>query len=160
MPISQINTNSIANGAVVAADLAAGAARANFGAGAVLQVVTVTASTDVTTTNADILSLTITPSSTSSRIFLIGNATVSSNPGSNAYGTLTLIRNSSTIMIAYSGFNSAIYTAIPMTAQIVDSPSTTSSTTYKLNISRGSGGTSTVTTSGVGYSLTAMEIAG
>jgi hypothetical protein len=48
MPISQINTNSIANGAVVAADLAAGAAlsnlgssqlaRANMAPGSVLQV--------------------------------------------------------------------------------------------------------------------------
>jgi hypothetical protein len=85
MPISQINTNSIANGAVVAADLAAGAAlsnlgtsqlaRANMASGSVLQVVTTTKTdtasfTSGSFTNLTGLSVAITPSSTTSRIFV------------------------------------------------------------------------------------------
>ena len=169
MPISQIVTNSIANGAVIAADLAAGAALSNLGSsqladanmapGSVIQVVSTSSAVNISTTGTNILSLTITPLSASSRIYLIGNCTVSSNPGSNAYGVLALVRNSSTLIQAYSGFNSAIFTAIPITVQFVDSPSTTSTTTYILSLSRGSGGTSSVTTSGEAYSLTAMEIA-
>jgi hypothetical protein len=128
--------------------------------GSVIQVVTTSSAVNISTQSTNILSLAITPSSTSSRIYLIGNCTVSCNPGSNAYGNLIILRNNTTVITAYSGFNSAIFTAIPIAIQFVDSPSTTSSITYVLNLSRGSGGTSSVTTSGEAYSLTAMEIAG
>ena len=61
MPISQINTNSIATGAVSAADLASGAAlsnlgssqldRANMASGSVLQVVSASSNSQVSTTS-------------------------------------------------------------------------------------------------------------
>jgi len=75
---------------IVASNLATGAARTNFGAGAVLQVVSYTKSDTFTTTASGIidipgLSLSITPSSTSSKIMILGRVNVGADNASIAY---------------------------------------------------------------------------
>lgn len=73
--ISKLGALLNSNGQVQATGLAAGAARANFGAGAVLQVIQSTTSTSTSSTSnsyvdASGLSVTITPTSATSK-FLI-----------------------------------------------------------------------------------------
>ena len=166
MPISQIVTNSIANGAVVAADLAAGAAlsnlgtsqlaRANMPAGSVLQVVTTTKTNNFSTSSGsyvDItgLSATITPTSTSSRILVITNFFAGGT--SAEYPKFKLVRNGSDIFLgdAYGSASRAsagMYPAAQASSQIVsvatsyvDSPSSTSALTYKWQVFTFSGRT-------------------
>jgi hypothetical protein len=142
MPISQIVTNSIATGAVTSADLAAGAARSNFGAGAVLQVVQsiATASTFINTTNETAvtgMSASITPSATSSRILVmitIGEFRVPLGDGS----MWQLYRNGSKIanMINEASYSSVLTASanfgLTFAWSVVDSPSSTSALTYAL----------------------------
>ena len=159
MPISQINTNSIANGAVVAADLAAGAALSNLGSsqladanmapGSVIQVVqTVKADAYSTTSpqgnNALIpgLSAALTPISTSSRIFVQVNFGILSSSTDSTYG-ISIFRNNvqiaqgdpagnrmrTTIAGGYAT-GSAAWRGSSNSIMFVDSPSTTSACTY------------------------------
>ena len=53
--------------------------------------------------------------------------------------------------------NTTVYTQYGIS--YLDSPSTTSSTTYTLSIKRGSGSTNLVGTDGTNYMITAMEVA-
>ena len=71
-----IVSGNIADGTITASDLATGAARANFGAGAVLQVVNAeytSVANAATGLLVDIFSANITPSSTTSKIYVIAN---------------------------------------------------------------------------------------
>lgn len=148
MPISQINTNSIANGAVVAADLAAGAARANFGAGAVLQVVqgALTSQVIVTSTSfIDIgLSANITPSATSSKI-LIMYGLQANGYTDNEYANIRLFRNSTNLLTGDADGNRtpsfstvggiSNFTSMVMSSGMyLDSPSSTSSINYSVRV--------------------------
>ena len=165
--------------------LAVGALPSNvIGGGAVLQVVSVT-KTDTFSSSAtaytDItgLSLSITPVSTSSRILIVANLTTVEPTTNNLY--LRFVRDSTPIAVgnaagtrtqATGGFryptsdNGGIG-AVGMS--FVDSPSTTSATTYKIQMGL-QGGTGYVNRSGddadvVGRgryvsTITAMEIAG
>lgn len=111
-------------------------------AGSVLQVVQGSATTGASTTSAtysDIgLSATITPSKTSSKILAIAslNAYVSSPSSTAAYGSFSLVRGST--LINYSDVGLNIGGATSQTADVIveiarlDSPSTTSATTYKV----------------------------
>jgi hypothetical protein len=161
MPISQIVTNSIANDAVVTADIAngavtsakmaSGAARANFGAGAVLQVVQATNTAAVTTTtNTTVVSANITPTSASSVILILANVgfEVSGDTG-HAYGNIQ--RNSSNIFVGsaagsrpratWAQNNSGGNGTVAFSMAYIDSPATTSSTTYGINVSSSNGTT-------------------
>jgi hypothetical protein len=190
MPISQIVTNSIANGAVVAADIADGAVtRAKMGyAGAVLQVVQ-TYKTDVfSTTNTssfvDItgLSVSITPTSSSSKILVMATLTDCSTTAGLSDGMFQVLRGSTAIgngnnggtapLMAYvSTFISGNVTFTDSVIfNFLDSPATTSSTTYKVQcrlwsnvgdtgtlfVGRRSGNDSFISPS----SITVLEIAG
>ena len=198
MPISQINTNSIANEAVVTADIAngavtsakmaSGAARANFGAGAVLQVVSTIKTDTASTTSAswsDIsgLSVSITPTSSTSRILVLLNVTGGNNNGGAA---VKLLRDSTDIAISTTATGSQTNASFgnyfdngdanSMRGHgltFLDSPSTTSSITYKAQFRMGttSGGwifyvNRAVGNDNAGYSIktvstiTVMEIAG
>ena len=141
MPISQIVTNSIANGAVVAADLAAGAARANFGAGAVLQVVEGTFAGQTASTSGTFvdtgLSASITPSSASNRILVFFTSPVL-NGGTGTELGARIVRNSTTLTASYKSGNASIFASC--TGIIYDNPATTSSTTYKIQFARIAGG--------------------
>jgi hypothetical protein len=167
MPISQIVTNSIATGAVSAADLAAGAARANFGAGAVLQVLTDVQSGEQSTTSTSfvntVLSITITPASSNSKIFVLYTGSAGNDNASQTF--LTITRNGTNIGNGNAGLMriwfqaSGSYHFGGFSMSILDSPATTSATTYTVQFR---------TDAGIGYisganstdSLTVFEIAG
>jgi hypothetical protein len=146
MPISQIVTNSIANdavvtvdianGAVTSAKMASGAARANFGAGAVLQVVSATYGVQTEFSTASYvdtgLTATITPSSATSRILVLVSQSSIWRMSGSGYGELRLVRDA-TALGRFAGEFTVINGAAA-SATFLDSPSTTSATTYKTQI--------------------------
>lgn len=120
--------------------------------GKVLQVVTTQLTTAFTTTGAttwhDVtgLSVSITPSATDSRIFLTGN--VSGFGGSGEYGGIKILRDSTAIGVGTGTLSSRIaghknmwaattYHTTPMAISWVDSPATSSSLVYKVQIYSG-----------------------
>ena len=170
MAISQIVTNSIANGAVTAADLAAGAARANFGAGAVLQVVnglsggsTTTSSTSFVSTS---LNASITPTSSSSRVIALVSTTTWIQSNVSEYAILTLYRNGTNLgsgSLSALTINSGAYNATydtTCTFAYVDSPASTSSLTYTLYLKSYAGNGVSVNDTTSTNSIILMEIAG
>ena len=150
----------------------AGIATTKLGAGAIIQVsnlITATqAQTIATATYTDLtsMSLSITPSSASNKILLISY--VSANLGDSEGFGLAYVRNST--IIAYTGdandnfsfYHNAggpIYSAIPFI--YIDSPSSTSSITYKIQASTYLSSSIQFNDSGSYYpTFFAMEIAG
>ncbi len=117
------------------------------------------------------ITLSITPKSTSSKILLLASIQVSNGTNVNANETgFQFVRGSTSIRVferpifAYnqSGDNIAIDANISL--NFLDSPSTTSATTYKVQVKEGSSGTIRINdhiVTGNGCStLTLMEIAG
>ena len=111
------------------------------GGGKVLQVVTATASTsytNATTTLTDVtgLTATITPTSATSRILVVISATVAASASASvAYVGARLLRGATSI-VSYQEYG-FIFQQAPgglqqATIQYMDSPATTSATTYKL----------------------------
>jgi hypothetical protein len=151
--ITGLAAGGLPNGTVTADDLASGAARANFGAGAVLQVVQ-TVKTDTFSTQStsyvDItgLSCSITPSSTNSKILVLTNISIQSQ---NAHGGgMILLRNGTAINQAdsassrrrssfsghgYTGDGAGdTYMQFAVVGTYLDSPASTSSVTYKVQV--------------------------
>ena len=152
-----ITSAKIASGAVAASDLASGAARANFGAGGVLQVVQGTSTTPSTLnpgqtfTNLPNLSVSITPSSTSSKIMIVYHTHCGVNT-ENGEIMYRLARNSSAIHIGDSRDSNTRVTygigdakagigyawgALLFSGCYLDSPSTISSCTYTIQVATG-----------------------
>ncbi len=138
------------------------------GMGKVLQVVTATDSTqrDVTSTSyvtgSNTLSVNITPSSTSSKIFVMYNTAVYKN-GNNQVGNTTLYRDSTNLGDSTNGL-SYFYIGSDdvgqqVSASLLDSPSSTSQITYQVYV-RTSAGTFSINYQSCVASITAMEIAG
>lgn len=155
MAISQINTNSIATGAVSAGDLADGsvtAAKLAAGVGGkVLQVVSTTKTDGFSrsSTNSDFgdvtgLSAVITPTSASNKILVLVNTALSITPAGNR-GGMRVTRNGTAIAIGDAnssnprasgvgnqvGSAAALFQSVSMT---LDSPATTSAVTYQVQI--------------------------
>mgnify|MGYP003655083778 CR=1 FL=1 len=122
----------------------------NSGAGKVLQVVQ-TVKTDTFTTNSQTpvdvtgLSVAITPSSTSSKILISVNVFIGG--ASNRYPYLLLLRGSTSIGLGSGASGSRINTFISthladtykmhgISNQFLDSPATTSATTYKIQLTQ------------------------
>ena len=148
--------------------------------GKILQVVSTT-KTDLfsttSTTNVDItgLSVSITPSATSSKIFVVCNV-VQGHSNSGYWNYLTLLRDSTAINVGTGGTTdnstATIYTAsgfanssVSITA--LDSPSSTSALTYKVQMRiKAGGGTgrinslANVGSEGSSSTITVMEVAG
>lgn len=170
MSIVRINNLGITDGTIVNADInsAAAIATTKLGAGAVLQVVTATDSTERTTTSTSFvtstgLSLSITPSSTSNKIFLISSFEGYNNtPPENTF--YTLYRNSTNLGATY-GFASYRASSNQVEMSIcmshLDSPSSSSAITYAVYF-RVTGGTGFVNKGGgnITGTLTAFEIKG
>lgn len=105
--------------------------------GSVLQTVEAqsqSSTTAPTTSFADVngTSISITPTSTSSKILLIWNTGGMSNGTNNSirfrvYRDSTLVRN-----LSRYGYCSGNWNPVPLAIQYLDSPATTSSVTYKL----------------------------
>jgi hypothetical protein len=112
------------------------------GGGKILQVVEARLTSDfshTSTSNTDVgLSVSITPSSTSSKILVSFTGYTYAGAGSdhNPYGSWAILRGSTIIMAAQQGWymndtpNKTNYGNTHM--QILDTPSTTSATTYKI----------------------------
>ena len=166
MSIIKLNATRGLEGALPAVS---GASLTGVSAGKVLQVVTGTTSTRVESTSATYadtgLSVTITPSSSSNKVFIIGTQAEcfkSSNNSANSIH-MRLLRGSTEILdIIDRGLLNASaienMTNIPFTH--LDSPSTTSATTYKTQFhNHGSYALSSVQQQSAGVStITAMEI--
>ena len=149
-----------------AADLTGTVASARLPAGSVIQVVNYIYTGQTTTTGDWIdtgLTVTITPSSVSSKILVNVHQTGLSNDTSTSGVKLRLMRNSTTLVqfengAAYqSGDNDVGGSGITY----LDSPATTSATTYKTQFGKGAGssGTAKVGHYGVSSGITVMEIA-
>ena len=142
-----IVTGKIKDANVTAAKLASGAARTNFGAGAVLQVVqgvnTNVQNSLTSSTFADIpnLSAVITPSSTSNKILVM----VSLYGGATSNCSVRLMRGSTPIAVNTNSptgsrrvssagdlYSNSQNTGSTISITFLDSPATTSSTTYKM----------------------------
>ena len=149
--------------------------------GNILQVVSVTKDTSFTTTSSSFtditgLSVAITPSATSSKILVLMNI-ATSNTTSTGMAMTQLVRGSTAISIGASGETGepatgytaqAGYDMGQVAVQYLDSPSTTSATTYKLQLKAPSGQTAAVNRTGeyqsqqgnVASGITLMEVAG
>ena len=140
--------------------------------GNILQVITATDSTERTTTStsfvtaSNTLSIQITPSSASNKIFV--TASMSYITPSNTYSFfITLFRDSTNLGESTRGFGNLFsgssYNYSHATLQVLDSPNTTSQITYQPYIAVGnSAGTGGINNGSVGSfsTITAFEIAG
>ena len=135
--------------------------------GKVLQMVETSSFTSQTTSGAtklDVLSLTITPASSSNKILLLGELSAYMIPSNSvASSGVYIYRGGSAgsgTLVSHSIFwdNDANGTYAVHGKTAVDSPNTTSATTYHLTLARQSGNTNTVSTDGYSYSLVALEI--
>ena len=136
--------------------------------GKLLQAITATDSTTRNTTSAsyvtasNTLSISITPSSVSSRIFIIASFTYyASNEG-----LFTFFRNStnlatdSTVSLSFfKGVSYGAFDSMQNNMSFLDSPATTSATTYQVYFKRGASGTAYINNGSQGV-ITAFEIAG
>lgn len=136
MSLVQLRSRGILDGTISASDLATGVG------GKVLQVVTNTRSTDFTTTSTSFvdsgLSASITPSSTSNKILILVNLNTCSTTSNSGDGAGMQILRGATSIFSDSWF---IYNSGTVGLQAnagsfnyYDSPSTTSSTTYKVQV--------------------------
>jgi hypothetical protein len=138
LPAANINDTSIGNITALPAGVG----------GKVLQVVTATDSTERTTTStsfvtaSNTLSVTITPSSTLSKIYVSANFSYGTPSGTVSVYT-SLFRGATNLGDATNGFGNLFdgssYEYSHATLQILDSPSTTSATTYQVYFKIGSG---------------------
>ena len=154
-----VGTSQLANGAVTLAKT-----DGNFGK--VLQVVensSTTTLTNSTTTVSEMLNASITPSSTSNKIFIIGTANLDAQSNGNTYSEIQVFRGtlSGTGLgaVATGRSGSGAYLA-NLNAIHLDSPNTTSAQQYTLGFRKASGSTTSTSTDGRFYSLILMEIAG
>ena len=138
------------------------------GAGGVLQVVTTSSTTSFSTSSTtyiDTISLSITPSSTSSRILIIPSLCLANAGASGPDGSMfvRLFRGSTALFEStqrtywYSG--AGVYLITPGSMVYADSPAASSSTTYKVQIRAGAT-TAYLNADGGASSLTLLEIAG
>jgi hypothetical protein len=139
-----------------------------FPAGHVIQVQSATYSTQTSNnTNAYVdtgLSASITPSSTSSKILVLvsQNGCYVGGSATNILGRIQLLRGASVLAIIGNEIGEGLASAVGLTsvsAMYLDSPSTTSSTTYKTQF-QGSSGYFTVQISSTVSTIVLLEISG
>jgi len=189
MPLTKIQSLGITDGTIVAGDIASGAiTAAKVAAGAVVQVVSTNktdtfASSSIANTFVDVtgLSVSITPSSTSNKILIL--ATVNHGTDGVRATALRLLRNSTSINIGTTSGNRTAASTVAIgenydtnrgevsSINFLDSPATTSSVTYKIQIGilESTGNVARVNTSGAdgdftyiarsASTITVMEIA-
>jgi len=171
MPLTRIQSLGITDGTIVNADINASAAIAGTkltGVGKVLQVVTATDATARSTTStsfvtaSNTMSVTITPSSASNKIFVIATGSIYI-AGSLTYAKATIYRGATNLGSAdgmsnvYNGSND---TSSGLSLSILDSPNTTSATTYQVYILTNASHAAYLNVNNTKGSITAFEIAG
>jgi len=135
------------------------------------QVVTTTTTNSTTTTSAgtvDVsgLSVTITPTNSTSKILITTSFNLTGATSSTNYflGIYSLLRSSSSLTSAFAGgyypSGGGVNTVDYSTAAVsyVDSPATTSATTYKMQITNLYGNTFSANSGAYSIQITAMEI--
>ena len=139
------------------------------GGGKILQVVTATDSTSRSSTSSSFvtasntLSVDITPSATSSKVFVLYTGAVQNAGNTNSTSFFTIYRDSTNIG---GGSNNALASAYinannlvaNMSIGILDSPSTTSATTYQVYFKNDNSTTVYLNAQGTLSSITAFEI--
>lgn len=165
--LSKLGALLNSDGKVPSGALASGAARANFGAGAVLQVVQATTTGATSTSSnayiATTLAVSITPSSASSKILVFGQMFIYGSTNTTQ-PNITLYRSGTELIGSYGlgNFYSTTGGYIEAIAafSLLDSPATTASRTYTLYGRNPSVvGTATFGDNGRTSVITAMEIA-
>ena len=168
MAITRIITPAVNDSAVTSAKLASGAVTsaklASGVGGKVLQVVTANKTSQASSNSTSFtdagLSLAITPSASSSKIYLVftTNGRCDNSAAKAAY---TILRGS-TVLSTSDGFakiNNADNIVCPVSASFLDAPSTTSETTYKIQYKvSNSNGNVYISESNTTSTLTAFEI--
>jgi hypothetical protein len=134
--------------------------------GNVIQVVQATSTSQFSTTSTSFVttgfSTSITPSFSTSKVLILLSAMVYSNTAT-AEPQIAIYRGGSTIGTFTDLFSSSSAVIAGNSAMYLDSPATTSSTTYTLYLKQGNtgtGGTVYIGPNGTTYSLILMEIAG
>lgn len=143
-----------------------GLAKASLPTGSVLQVVNGSTTTSVTSSTSTLvdttLTATITPTSATSKILVFVSQNGIRKQTNNAYTQLTLLRNSTqlyTFEVALGFTNSTATNDTASSTTYLDSPATTSATTYKTQFCSNPG-VASVTVQVAGTStITLMEIA-
>ncbi len=140
LPDGIVDTDMLANGAVTAA---------KRGAGAILQVKHSFSDVFSTTSTSYVdsgLSVTITPTSSSSKFIINVNAIGSASSDNSSQGVFRIVRDSTTVagqktLTVSSGAYGEAFAVVegtreryPVTTSLEDSPNTTSSITYKLRV--------------------------
>jgi hypothetical protein len=144
--------------------------KATLPTGCILQVVSVnaggTTTSSASSTYADIsgLSVSITPSSSTSKVLVIVDVTGCKKETNNTYLALKLLRGSTSILDfeKEGGYNnlSTIQEFGGVGCSYLDSPATTSSTTYKVQLASVTNVGNVSVNNSAGYSsITVMEIA-
>jgi len=141
--ITGISAGGLPDACVTAADLASGAARSNFGAGCILQVVqnqvtTVWSTSSTTFVDVTGMTATITPSSTSSKVLVL----VDTKFGSASNGTAKIVRNGLDVYVgdaatlatrsSFGDFYSPTVYSFNQMVCYLDSPNSASAVTYKI----------------------------
>ena len=170
-PNQSVNLASNVTGTLPTANGGTGAT--SFAPGKILQVLSATDSTARNTnstsfvTVSNTLSVNITPSATSSKIFVIVNTTAYNNvSGKSMY--LSIYRDSSDLGNGSSGMINSYDTDTsgqrtigqPTSMSVLDSPSSTSQLTYQVYVKTDSGGEIYFNYANIKASITAFEIAG
>jgi hypothetical protein len=162
--VGTTDTQTLTNKSIVATQLTGTIASARLPTGSVLQVVQGTYSTQTSTSSTTYvttgLAASITPSSSSSKILVTITQSIRLTPGQ--YAQLALYRGGTNIAEPYLGFGYIENTqtqTMTHAFNYLDSPATTSSTTYTSYFSITSGGTVTAQVDGKIGTLTLMEIA-
>ena len=136
-------TQTLTNKSIAATQLTGTIAAARLPAGSVLQVVSFATTSSTSTTSGTpvetALTASITPTSSSSKIFVSFNAMCQKSAGSGIFSSLgvAIYKNAGLVIYTtryggYSGVTAALY--MNAAGQYLDSPATTSSTTYTIYI--------------------------
>jgi hypothetical protein len=141
--------------------------------GSVIQTVTSTNTTNTnnaTNTYADTgLTATITPTSSTSKILVVISAQIGTSgysAGLNPVVNMQLVRNSTSVYLAsstsynYASGSGGISVNMPLSITYLDSPATTSATTYKLQWKTASGNNASFDGDGGASTITLLEIHG
>lgn len=163
MAITRLSGANAISGIIPVANGGTGAS--SFSPGKVLQVVQAEDTTELSTTSTSLvdvgLSASITPSSSSNKVLIIVDA--QGQFGSNTGWGNTIVRGSTGIFQTnnYSNYDSSsTQTNTRASYCYLDSPSTTSATTYKLQVRVYNPGTVLMNEGGNPTTMTLLEIAG
>mgnify|MGYP005698686325 CR=1 FL=1 len=168
----QINSTNIVDGSIVNADINASAAIASTkisgSLGKIVKYVTTESQSTTKTTSGqgnakiELTSLSITPASSSNKVLILVSACVYVYGSSNAFSGLRVHRgdiNSGTnIFNQFGGSAASSNNYSPWAYNFVDTPNTDQAQLYTVSIFRSSGNTNYVTTDGMSYTLTLIEL--